>query len=199
LSWGQIGTNYWAVPDLAQAVRQISSILGVRNAEDRLYFGSSAGGFMALAMASSDNGCRVVINNAQFDWTRWMAGSVNALRSARFNNALPAALREQYPERTNALNLLRERRGPRSVDYLYNVASPHDREVDATKMRVFLSRNPHFREVVRMISYRDPVAGHNPLPPGLTTAWLNASPGADPRSIGPIFNQDPAIQDDSVI
>lgn len=199
LSWGQLTENYWAVPDLAQVVRRISTLLGIGNATDRLYFGSSAGGFMALALASGDDGCRVIINNAQFDWTRWMAGGVNALRSARFRNALPAVLRERYPERTNALNLLREGRGPRRVDYLYNLASVHDREVDVPKMRAFLFDNPHFREVVKVMSYWDPVAGHNPLPRDLTTVLLNSPLGVDPRSIDPIFTRDLAIQDDSVI
>lgn len=190
LSWGQIDDDYWVVPDLARAVQHISRALGVGESSRRLYYGSSAGGFLALGMAAFDDGCRAVINNAQFDWTRWMAGSVNALRAARFRNALPAALRERHPERTNVLNLLRAGRGPRSVNYLVNLASTHDREVDAPEMRRFLSENPEFREIVRIITYSDPVAGHNPLSQADTLAWIHAPAQTNASIVSPRFMEE---------
>lgn len=189
LSWGQVAEEYWAVPDLSRAVQALSSVLGVSDARDRLYFGSSAGGFLSLGMAAHDDGCRVVVNNAQFDWTRWMAGAVNRLRAARFGNALPADLRAKYPHRTDVLNLLGDSRGgPSSVSYLVNLASRHDSAVDAARARRFLRENPEYANRFRIIGYRDEVAGHNPLPQPQTLAWINAPAVIDPAAVDPMFS-----------
>lgn len=189
LSWGQLTEDYWAVPDLARTVQALSSVLGVSDARDRLYFGSSAGGFLSLGMAAHDDGCRVVVNNAQFDWTRWMAGAVNRLRAARFGNALPADLRAKYPHRTDVLNLLGDSRGgPSSVSYLVNLASRHDSAVDAVRARRFLRENPEYANRFRIIGYRDEAAGHNPLPQPQTLAWINAPAVIDPAAVDPMFS-----------
>ena len=191
LAWGQISARHWVVPDMAAVVRAVSRRLGVVSGAGRLYYGSSAGGFLSLGMAASDNGCRVIINNAQFDWTRWMAGGVNALRAARFENALPATIRSRNPRRTNILNNLAPGRGPRTVDYLVNLDSNHDREVDARIMGQCLLNHPEFRDMVRAIAYRDPVAGHNPLPKNLTLPWLHSPTRVPPQSIDTRFDEAP--------
>lgn len=189
LSWGQLSEDYWAVPDLAKAVQALSSVLGVSDPRDRLYFGSSAGGFLSLGMAAHDAGSRVLVNNAQFDWTRWMAGAVNRLRAARFGNALPADLRSRYPHRTDVLNLLGDTRGgPSSVNYLVNLGSRHDRAVDAARARRFLAENHEYADRFRIIGYRDDLAGHNPLSQDQTLAWIHAPRAVDPEQVDPMFS-----------
>lgn len=174
LAWGNAGPDYWAVYDIGRAVRVLSAALGVKDADRRLYYGSSAGGFLSLALLGGDRGASAIVNNAQFDWTRWMPGDVNRLRKVHFNNRLPAHLRRTNPLRTNVFNLLKKRRLKARVDYYVNLNSKHDREIDLPMMQEYIRDNPALASNIRIMEYCDVQAGHSPLPIELTTDIINA-------------------------
>ncbi|KLU08110.1 hypothetical protein [Kocuria sp. SM24M-10] len=173
LAWGQLSEDHWLVPDMARAVVTLAEALGCPEVHQRTYFGSSAGAFMALALMAHDNGSRAVINNAQFDWTRWMPTGVNALREARFGNLLPTLLRERYPDRTNVLTLLAARAARMNVQYHVNLASKHDRVIDYPMFHDFLVEHAHLIGDVEVHPYFDEKSGHNPLSKERTLSILN--------------------------
>lgn len=173
LAWGQLSRDHSVLPDAAQAVQSLSRLLGVTFPEQRTYFGSSAGGFMALAQLAHDPGAKALINNAQFDWTRWMPQGVNPLRQARFENLLPTQLRSQYPDRTNVLKLLAAHKAPLRVRYLVNLASKHDRLIDYPMFHEFLLDTAPLASEIEVNCYFEPDAGHNPLPRDRMVAELN--------------------------
>lgn len=173
LAWGQMNREYSAVRDAARVVRAVAIGLGVLDPARRIYYGSSAGGFMALALLGDDEGASAVVNNAQFDWTRWMPTGLNPLREARFGNMLPLDLRRRYPLRTNVLQLLAKRDRPVRIDYHVNLASKHDREIDHPMLEEFVRSFPHLTKDVRVFPYKDSKAGHNPLPKNRTLELLN--------------------------
>lgn len=175
LSWGHLSGGIWCVPQAAQAVQGILGLLEGQRPLRRTYFGSSAGGFWALGLMHHDPGAAAVVNNAQFDWTRWMAGGVNALRKARFNGSLPATIRSGYPTQTSALRLLTSGDQPRAVDYYVNLASQHDRTVDLEQARRFQIEEPHLSSAFRIHGYEDPETGHNPMSQDATLSAIQAS------------------------
>lgn len=146
-----------------EAVRLLAAVLGAQTPEQRTYFGSSAGGFWAWSAAILDPGSRAVVNNAQIDWTRWMAGAVNALRTARFDGILPATIRTKHPARSSVLELWRQKKKPARVDYWVNVASDHDRVVDLPQVEAFAREHPDLAGNLRILRYDDEAAGHNPM------------------------------------
>ena len=173
LAWGQLSREHWVVYDAARAVKALSAQLGVQEPDRRIYYGSSAGGFMALALMAGDAGATAVVNNAQFDWTRWMATGLNPLREARFDNMLPSHLRKVHPVRTNVLKMLAKRRKPVRIVYYVNLASKHDREVDRPMFEAFVRSHPRLTRNVEIRPYEDPVAGHNPMSKERTLEILN--------------------------
>lgn len=175
LSWGHLSGGVWCIPVAAQAVRAVLGLLqGVRPLP-RTYFGSSAGGFWALGLLHFDPGSAAVVNNAQFDCTRWMVGGVNALREARFRDALPATIRRAYPEETNVLKLLESRDEARLIDYHVNLSSGHDREVDLPQAEAFIRTNPEQAAELRIHAYEDPAALHNPMSQSRTLEAIRSS------------------------
>lgn len=174
LAWGQLNEEHWVIYDAVRAIKQIARLLRVSSAEDRCYFGSSAGGFMALSMAANDAGSSALVNNSQFDWTRWMATGLNPLRELRFNNALPVDLRKKHPIRTNVLKLLAKRNRAVRIRYYVNLASKHDRDIDLPMFKAFVNNNPTLAKNIQTTEYWDENAGHNPLPRGETIRLLNA-------------------------
>ncbi|WP_270240556.1 hypothetical protein [Kocuria marina] len=173
LSWGHVSKEYWAVRDISTAVRVLATLLDPCDAEDRVYFGSSGGGLMSIALCHFDPGSRAVVNNAQLDWTKWMPGAVNALRAARFDNLLPAEIRQRWPDTSSVLRLIGSSDNAPRIDYLVNLASRHDSAVELVEMRQFIAENPDRSSNIRIFTYRDKVAGHNPLRKELVVACLN--------------------------
>lgn len=163
LAWGQVSRDVTVIPGAVDAVRLLCAVLGAQSPEQRTYFGSSAGGFWAWSAAVLDPGSRAVVNNAQIDWTRWMARSVNELRTARFDGMLPAVIRKQHPTRTSVLELWKRKKRPARIDYWVNVASGHDRVVDLPQVEAFAQEHPALTRELRILRYDDEAAGHNPM------------------------------------
>lgn len=172
LAWGQYSREYWTVPDTARAVQAIAKVLGSAPPDKHVYYGSSAGGFLALALLYHDPEAKAVVNNAQFDWTRWYAPAVNKLRARRLKSMLPADLRSRYPLRTNVLNLLSTMPHEPLVEYWVNTASDHDRDIDLPEFERFIQGFPTFGSTITCHEYHDPQAGHNPLAKGDTLQIL---------------------------
>ncbi|MHC5560407.1 hypothetical protein [Kocuria sp. U4B] len=175
LAWGQLNKEHWVAPEAAQAARSLSSALGCPDPDARLHYGSSAGAFMAMALLAMDPGSRALINNAQFDWTRWMPMGVNPLRRIRFNNLLPTQLRAQYPLRTNVLKLIADRGSPLRVDYHVNLGSKHDRLIDYPMFHEFLMNHAELVRDVTVHPYFDEATGHNPLSRDMTLRIINSA------------------------
>ncbi|WP_345311342.1 hypothetical protein [Kocuria gwangalliensis] len=163
LAWGQYSLKYTVIPDTSRAVQALACLLGSAHPNQRAYFGSSAGGFIALSLLFHDPHARALVNNAQFDWTRWFAPAVNSLRRKRLGNRLPADLRKKYPQRTNVLNLLSTLSMAPRVDYWVNLASEHDREIDYPEFQRFKKQFPQIAKNMRCQKYKDANAGHNPM------------------------------------
>lgn len=172
LAWGQISPRLWAVPAMTEAIHHISRVLGAGTPSERTYFGSSAGGFLSIAMAALDPGALAIVNNAQIDWTQWMAGGVNELRNSRFDGMLPAQLRQELPTRTNVLNLLTQQKQAPAIEYWVNTASPHDRQVDLPLVQAFIESGSPSAANIRIHTYEDPDAGHNPMDRAATVDLL---------------------------
>lgn len=163
LSWGQVSRQTTVIPGTVRAIQLLAGVLGAPEPAQRVHFGSSAGGFWAWSAAVLDAGSRAVVNNAQIDWTRWMAAAVNALRYARFDGLLPATMRRQLPLRTSVLRLWESTGAASRVDYWVNVASKHDREVDLPQVEQFAEQHPELARHLTIRRYEDEAAGHNPL------------------------------------
>lgn len=181
LNWGQESLTHDALPDIGAAIRALCSALGVYDSRRRTYFGSSAGGFLALMAAAQDEDPHVVVNNAQFDWTRWMVGGVKAICARRFPGSSPASLRRAIPWRTSALRRLSRRDQPLNVDYWVNTASPHDLKVDLPQAMSFLRSERALAERFSIHRYSDPVALHNPLGREETLSLLSGQPELPPQ------------------
>lgn len=178
LAWGQLDREHWVVPDAVRAVRSLATALGCPLPQQRIHYGSSAGAFMALAMMALDPGSSARLNNAQFDWTRWMPTGVNPLRQRRFGNMLPTELRAELPLRTSALRLVAAQGAPLNVEYHVNLASKHDRVIDYPMFHEFLLDHPELVADVDVRCYYDEAAGHNPLSRERTVDIINhAGPG----------------------
>lgn len=176
VAWGQYSPEYWAIPDMSRAVIAISSVLGCGHGTERIYFGSSAGGFMALALAVRDAHSHAVLNNAQFDWNTWHSSAVERLRTGRLRSMSLDTLRSREPERVDVLAGLARAENPPTITYLVNDAVAFERETALVQFETFLSENPRLAGSLSCERYHDHTAGSAPLGPVETISLLADSP-----------------------
>ena len=163
LAWGQATLDHWCLPEISHALRAISRALDVPEPHRHLYIGSSAGGFLSLALSAFDPGSRSLVNNPQIDWTYWIPDAVNAVRHTYFNGKVPANIRRDHPTRTNALNTLAEYGSANEVTCHINVASILDAQKQLPLAQEATERANPSRYSVVLHTYSDPGRGHNPL------------------------------------
>lgn len=86
IAWGNISENIWTPPSISQAISAVSRALGAAHARNRLYYGSGAGGYMAMVLHGEDeDSTAVVVDNALLDWTPGTRS--RSTRSARPDSA----------------------------------------------------------------------------------------------------------------
>lgn len=173
IAWGQYSPEYWSVPDTSRAVTAISAALGVTDGGLRQYFGSSAGGFIALALASRDPAARVLMNNGQFDWTDGYPTAAKTVQSERLRNISLEALRSRTPERVDALSHWALCSEPPRVRYLVNTALRQDREISLPHVEKLLTNRPDLTDRIRCERYHDETVGSAPLDQGQILALLS--------------------------
>lgn len=173
INWFQTQPPLWIPSKVAGAARRISALLGVENAQDRTYYGSSAGGFAALLQLCGDSRAKAVINNAQFDWTRWFAPNVHQVLAKNFESRLAADVRAEWPHRANALQYLLRRSSDWRIQYHVNMASKYDAEIQYPIFMDFLQENPGLCRDITVHHYFDPQMGHNPISKPETLSLLS--------------------------
>lgn len=175
LNWFQAPEREWPVALAARAINNIAEALGVPGARQRTYFGSSAGGFTAIQLQAYAPLARSIVNNAQFDWTRWYAPAVKSVLKARYPGKNAAQIRGTWPRRANALYSFLVRQSAPHVDYWYNAASAYDREVQLPILQAFIAEYPRAGKNIRIHAYHDFDAGHNPMSADRTLELLEST------------------------
>lgn len=182
IGWGQGGPEGYAIPAMAQTAFSAAESLGVGSAQ-RVYYGSSAGGFQALQVAARDVGSRALVNNAQIDWTLYARQNVQAICQHTYHGQSPEGVAQAYPDRTSVARAFAEFENIPRTRYLLNTASKNDVARQLPALLAGLQKGPtaaHPRVDVSL--YADPAGGHNPLAKSTTITEINtildAGPGA---------------------
>lgn len=174
LNWMQGTPPLWVNLQITKSVRIIAAQLGIRDPKKRTYFGSSAGGFAALLQLCADKQAGCLINNSQFDWTRWYAHQVTPVLQRYFPGRTAAEVRRYWPHRANALKYLLRTSDPLNITYHVNMASSYDTKIQLPIFENLFSSHQSSCGSVNICRYYDKDQGHNPLLKGPTLNLLNS-------------------------
>lgn len=175
IGWAQ-GHAGADIMNQAELAILVSESLGVPRAEDRLYFGSSAGGFQALVMSTLDRGSSVMVNNPQVDWTRYHKNVVDRVRSVCHSDRSANALRTDEHVVTNVGEFMAKMDYLPRVHYFVNSASKADMTIHLASLLSSVRDSPGLTRTgnLRIVHYFDKVSGHNPLPKERTVREINS-------------------------
>lgn len=182
LAWSHASPWKWATPAIAEIVHVIADSLGPIPSAQRTYFGSSAGGHLALQLSIRDPESRAVVNNCQFDWTRWFAPAVREVCTRRFERMSPKRVRELFPNDISPLNAVREFGLIPRLDYWVNLNSKHDSGVELPQLIDLLRTRSELTQEITVHAYRDPERGHNPVSKEIALGMLGTEAASSAAS-----------------
>lgn len=128
LGWGVGTPEHYYLEDFSVIIKKIGELLEVP-ANNTVYFGSSAGGFMSMMLAILHDGSLAVPNNPQVYAHKFGRGvAINKLYETRFPGLSENEIHENFGERFSVLQMmLKKKIIPRTI-YLINRFSKEDME-----------------------------------------------------------------------
>jgi len=172
LGWGIGTTERHYLVDYSEIVKTITYLLQYEN-ENVIYYGSSAGGFMSMALASYHKGSIAIANNPQTYVHNYLPVHVDKMYKAIFPKLNKNEILKKYGNRFSLLNIMTKNKYIPKTIYLQNRLCKSDMEMH---LRPFYKNADKFNvnlENINTIIYNDKLSGHSPLGKSKTVKYIN--------------------------
>lgn len=172
IGWGIGKKDRYFLKDYNKFVKLVSNLLNIEPA-NTVYFGSSAGGFMSMAMASENKGSKAIVNNPQNYVFNYHKGSVNKLFSVIFPNEDRSDIIEKYKDRLSITKIISQNNYFPEIHYLQNRLCKSDMENQVAPLIKMIDRYNINSEKLNFVLYNNKKAGHNPMNKQSTINYIN--------------------------
>lgn len=162
IGWGVGTKERHFLADISQITKRISNILNVQSS-NVFYYGSSAGGFMSMILASKHRETTAIVNNPQTSVLDFNKGFVDKLCNAIFPNMDKEEIKRIYSERLNVEQAFLVNDNIPRIFYLQNRKCQRDMETQYHPFLRKVRQNNIDEELFTYILYNDHEADHNPL------------------------------------
>ncbi|WP_327987311.1 hypothetical protein [Geobacillus thermodenitrificans] len=146
------------------------------SANQILFYGSSAGGFMALYLAGLIKGSRAIVNNPQTVVSNYYESHVYKMYECSYSGFSKEEIESKYRERLSVIEFYKEIGYIPNILYLQNMACEHDVQ---NHLQPFLGILKYSKQLfdekskVRFEFYYNEKQGHNPLDKSTTLYYIN--------------------------
>jgi len=171
--WGVGTADRHYLKDYSIIIKKIASLLSIHD-NNVTYYGSSAGGFMSIILATFHTDSLAIVNNPQIDLNKhFNPNSVNKLFEAVFPNSKREDIIKNYSERINVVeNILKQEYMPNLV-YIQNKQSIPDMNIHYNPFFESIEKHQLDISSVQSILYNNEKLGHNPLNQETTLFFIN--------------------------
>jgi len=173
IGWGVGTTDLHFLKVYVQFVRKIASLLNIE-ANSIMYYGSSAGGFMSMAMASYHKGTYAVVNNPQTYVYRYLKKSVTALYNNVFPGMSDKEVMKKYSSRLSLINIFSKNKNVPLIYYLQNRQCKNDMDNHVKPFLNNLDKYNMNSKNINLTLYNNKHAGHNPVKKNATVKFINS-------------------------
>lgn len=141
--------------------------------KNTIYYGSSAGGFMSIAMASIDLNSKAIVNNPQTYVNRYNKNSVEQLYNTIFPNFSKNEIIKQFGDRLSLTNILARNKHVPKTWYIQNRLCKGDIINHFMPFCENLDKYKMDSSNINFILYNNEKDGHNPLDREQTVLFIN--------------------------
>ncbi|QJF24319.1 prolyl oligopeptidase family serine peptidase [Mammaliicoccus vitulinus] len=171
LGWGIGKKDRHFLKDYSEIIKKIVRILEIEN-KNTYYFGSSAGGFMSMALAAMHSETTAIVNNPQTYVYNYYKTTVEALYETIFPDMLHKNIQKEYSTRLSLTSLFRVCKRTPSIYYIQNRLSKFDMDKHLNPFMQMLDKYNIDSTPIEFILYNDKSAGHNPLSKETTLKFI---------------------------
>ncbi|UBH13863.1 glycosyl transferase [Macrococcus armenti] len=161
IGWGVGNKNRHYLIDYSIIAKKISHVLRIKD-ENVYYFGSSAGGFMALGLATFHKDATAIVNNPQTDVMKYYEKSYKALFQRVFRNMEIDEVNKLYRKRLSLIEMFKTEAYVPKAFYFQNKMCRTDMVNHLNPMKAGFKDIGLSDESIRYVLYEDEIRGHNP-------------------------------------
>lgn len=158
VGWGFGEDNHYYLESISIIIKEIANLLNIKS-ENTIYFGSSAGGFMSMMLATMHPGTTAVVNNPQF--TVKQERYINFVKS-KYPKYTHQEIKEKFSERFSFYVLSETHKYFPKVFYIINRYSKADVNLQYTPFQKYIDKHSGISSKVEFIQYHSP-NGHSGL------------------------------------
>lgn len=158
VGWGFGEDNHYYLETISLIIKKISSILNIQS-ENTIYFGSSAGGFMSLMLATMHPDTIAVVNNSQF--TVKEERYINFVKS-KYSEYTNDEIQEKFAIRFSFYKLSEYHGYFPKIYYVINRYSKADKNLQYIPFQEYVDTHKALSSKVEFIKYHSP-NGHSGL------------------------------------
>ncbi len=167
LGWCLGTKDHYVLPRLKTIVEKVRDFLGIKN-KNLIFYGSSAGGFSSLMLASQFDDSSALVNNPQTNVLEFKRGGVKTLLDLGFGGVTLEEAHTLYGERMSFIETVRHGAYIPRIYYLQNsLDEDHYRDqmlplLSQLQARAAIDRNIDNSHRLVFELYSDAKAEHNP-------------------------------------
>ncbi|MFD2830020.1 glycosyl transferase [Corticicoccus populi] len=172
IGWGIGSKERHYLKDYNKFVNHICTLLDIEKSS-LIYYGSSAGGFMSIAMASANRGAKAIVNNPQTYVSRYHEAIVKKLYQQIFPDKSKKEIIAEYSDRLSLVNIMARNKNVPEIFYLQNRLCQSDMDNHLTPLWKNMDRYKLNSRKINFTLYNNRRAGHNPIGKEQTINYIN--------------------------
>ncbi|TDM34381.1 alpha/beta hydrolase family protein [Macrococcoides canis] len=171
VGWGIGNKTHHFLKDYSSIIKKITRELNISD-EKVFYFGSSAGGYMSIQLATLHSNSTAIVNNPQTDVFRYYPNTIKKLCDTIFPQADSYEIYEKYKERLSLVESFRINDNIPRIFLLQNSKCKNDMEMH---MEPFITeiKDMKNKNNIKFLFYNRKNDGHNSLEKETTLNIVN--------------------------
>ncbi|PNZ97039.1 hypothetical protein CD133_11200, partial [Staphylococcus massiliensis CCUG 55927] len=162
IGWGLGTKERHYLIDYSEIIRKICSSINYEG-QDVYYFGSSAGGFMSMALATMHNASSAIVNNPQAYVFNYKQLAVKKVMTTCYDMDSIDKFKKTYPDRLSITTMFKKFKRTPDVYYLQNRLCESDMKNHVYPMMKMMDKYKINSKPINFMLYNDIESGHEPM------------------------------------
>ncbi|WP_414043557.1 hypothetical protein ACMGE9_01835 [Macrococcus sp. EM39E] len=172
LGWGVGTKDRHFLEDYSEIIKKLILLIDIED-KNTFYYGSSAGGFMSLVLATMHAKTTAIVNNPQTYVYKYYESAYKAMYKKVFPDMEDAEIHKKYSDRLSITSILKKFHRTPKVYYFQNRLCKSDMDNHFNPLLKNLDKYKINSQPIQFILYNDKESGHNPLSKNKTLSYID--------------------------
>lgn len=172
LGWGVGTKERHFLNDYSEIIKKIAFLTNITD-DNVYYYGSSAGGFMSMVLATMHERSTAIVNNPQTYVYKYYEKAYQAMYKSIFPGMNDVEIHKNYSDRLSITSILKKYKYVPNIYYFQNRLCKTDMDNHLMPFMNNLDKYKINSAPIQFILYNDKNSGHNPLSKDKTLKFID--------------------------